>query len=416
MTERIGKYAVHRVANLFPQMEPEKFDELVADIRERGQIEKIVVANRADYCAACDSARIVWSVPEPGIATHLFCADCGEYAEPELQIIDGRHRARACEILGIEPSVRVWADVGGGSLVGYAVALNLLRRHMTASQHAAIGLRAMPMLAEEARQRYAETVGRPKESSVPGRSIIEEPRKAASDAAKLVGISTSTMERAIAIEKAAPEIIPDILSGARTVKEAARSIRRAETHERIRDSSERSTTLPNDVGRLFPVIYADPPWRYEAGTTDDSRIIENQYPTMDIEDIKALTVPALDDAVLFLWATSPLLSKALAVIDAWGFTYKTCAVWTKAHIGMGYYFRQQHELLLVAARGALPVPEPATRCSSVFSSDVSLRHSEKPDSVRKAIERMYPDLPRIEMFARAKSEGWSVWGNEVRAE
>lgn len=171
-----------------------------------------------------------------------------------------------------------------------------------------------------------------------------------------------------------------------------------------------ATPLPTGCFRL---LYGDPPWRYEHVETE-SRAIENQYPTMSLDEICALSVPAADDAVLFLWATSPKVAEAIRVIDAWGFNYRTCAVWDKELIGMGYYFRQQHELLLVAAKGSLPVPLPSARPSSVIRERRG-GHSEKPERVYELLEAMYPtftERDRVELFARRVRPGWSVWGNE----
>jgi hypothetical protein len=107
---------------------------------------------------------------------------------------------------------------------------------------------------------------------------------------------------------------------------------------------------------VYNVIYADPPWRFGDGTTDPSRAIENQYPTLALDEIKAVPVAskAAKDCILFLWSTAPLLAESLEVVTAWGFMYKSCAVWDKERIGMGHYFRIQHEHLLVATRGCAP--------------------------------------------------------------
>jgi N6-adenosine-specific RNA methylase IME4 len=202
-----------------------------------------------------------------------------------------------------------------------------------------------------------------------------------------------------------------------------------EWRERISHETERVTTnllregergqtrtarpakpLPPGAYRL---LYADPPWRYEHIETE-SRAIENQYPTMSHDELCALRVPAAEDAVLFLWATSPKLAEAIQVLEAWGFTYRTCAVWDKELLGMGYYFRQQHELLLVAARGSLPVPDPSTRPASVFRSKRG-KHSAKPLLVYELLESMYPTFTeedRIELFNRIDRPGWTGWGNE----
>lgn len=161
----------------------------------------------------------------------------------------------------------------------------------------------------------------------------------------------------------------------------------------------------------YNVILADPPWRY-AFSESRSREIENHYPTMDLEEIKALDIPADDDAVLLLWTTAPKLEESLQVLNAWGFTYRTCAVWDKERIGMGYWFRIQHEILLVGARGSFPVPAPDRRISSVIRAPRS-EHSRKPDVVHEIIERMFPNRKYLELFARAERPGWDVWGNEV---
>ena len=137
---------------------------------------------------------------------------------------------------------------------------------------------------------------------------------------------------------------------------------------------------------------------------------------MALDEICALPVSEIahGDCVLFMWTTSPKLEESMRVIAAWGFTYKTCAVWDKQKIGMGYYFRQRHELLLVATKGAPPAPLPSTRPDSVFSFPRG-EHSAKPQEVAALIEAMYPDFEKIEMFCRAPRAGWAVWGNQSAA-
>jgi N6-adenosine-specific RNA methylase IME4 len=181
-----------------------------------------------------------------------------------------------------------------------------------------------------------------------------------------------------------------------------------------RERATKSVPMPD---RRYPVLLADPPWRYE-GAEAANRQIENQYGTMSLDAIKALKVPAASDAVLFLWATSPKLPEALAVMSAWGFLYRTSAVWAKDRIGMGYYFRQQHELLLVGKRGELPAPAPGNRPSSLIHAPRT-EHSAKPEQVRELIEQMYPEYALgdpsdfCELFQRTPRKGWAGWGNEA---
>lgn len=161
----------------------------------------------------------------------------------------------------------------------------------------------------------------------------------------------------------------------------------------------------------YEVIYADPPWRYDFSETK-ARDIENQYPTMDLESIKALKIPSSDNSVLFLWATAPKLPEAFEVMEAWGFSYKTCSVWDKEKIGMGYWFRGQHELLLVGTKGQVSPPPPQARESSVYRESRG-EHSAKPKRYYEMIESMFPGKAYLELFARSKhSDDWEVWGNQ----
>jgi len=163
--------------------------------------------------------------------------------------------------------------------------------------------------------------------------------------------------------------------------------------------------------KKYQVIYADPPWNYRH-CASKSRRIENKYPTMSLSEIKALQVPTEDNAVLYLWATAPKLLEATEVLVAWGFDYRTCAIWDKKIIGMGYWFRGQHELLLVGVRGKFSPPAQALRISSVYQEQRT-RHSKKPDAIRNYVAQWYPDHSKIELFARQRTPGWDVWGNEV---
>lgn len=177
--------------------------------------------------------------------------------------------------------------------------------------------------------------------------------------------------------------------------------------------SEVAPAEPADVAqKTFEVIYADPPWRYNQGTCRPSDAIENHYPTMELDDIKDLDVPAADSAVLYMWATAPKLAEALEVVDAWGFEYKTCAVWDKQRLGLGHWFRINHELLLVGVRNGYPTPDPENRRASIFTEERG-EHSKKPGRVIRHIEEAHPDASKIELFARDGRVGWKLWGNET---
>lgn len=161
--------------------------------------------------------------------------------------------------------------------------------------------------------------------------------------------------------------------------------------------------------REYQVILADPPWQFR--NTGLRGVAAGHYPTMPLEEIAALPVAsyAAENAVLFLWASNALLPEALQVLASWGFEYKSKMTWVKNAPGPGFYVLSQDEPLLIGVRGSMTPKE-------IFSSVIHAkkgRHSEKPTEFYDRIEAMYPDLKRLELFARSTRDGWHAWGNEV---
>jgi N6-adenosine-specific RNA methylase IME4 len=163
----------------------------------------------------------------------------------------------------------------------------------------------------------------------------------------------------------------------------------------------------------YRVVYADPPWNYGNSGLDEYGHAERHYDTMTLEQISGLPIETIasNDAVLFLWATSPMLEDAFCVINSWGFKYKTSFVWDKIKHNFGYYNSVRHELLLIATRGSC-LPDIKELHDSVIQYERT-EHSEKPDCFRNLIESLYTHGKKIELFARNKSEGWDIWGNQV---
>jgi N6-adenosine-specific RNA methylase IME4 len=212
----------------------------------------------------------------------------------------------------------------------------------------------------------------------------------------------------VANHKQASELLDWAQSEGATVKQL---------RERVREiKASDAPQLPEGVYR---VIYADPPWEYGDKRTNDanSGSAESQYPTMPIEAICDMPVCdiAASDSVLFLWATAPLLTEAVQVIESWGFTYKAQFVWDKVKGFNGHYNDVRHELLLVATRGSC-VPKIDTLDPSIVQAKRT-QHSRKPDCFYELIERMYPPGERthVELFARRSRNGWQSWGNQVDA-
>lgn len=179
------------------------------------------------------------------------------------------------------------------------------------------------------------------------------------------------------------------------------------------------------MSKLYNIIYADPPWEYEQKSTGNGNVsgAADKYNTMKISDIQALPIKNIidNDAVLFLWATVPLLSDAMTLFPAWGFKYKSLIVWEKTGVyGMGNWVRIQEELLLFGVRGKV---KPFKHQEKNIYRHPVCDHSAKPHFFRELIMKLpkFEKQNRLELFARSRKgmfqdyeyEGWDVFGNEV---
>jgi N6-adenosine-specific RNA methylase IME4 len=359
------------------------------------------------------------------------------WLHPDGTILDGRNRYRACLEAGVEPRFQTWDGIGFAA--DFVWALNATRRHLEGNARKIAAAKYAIELEREAKERQ----GKRTDLTLASNEAEVTFGKSSEHAAEKFNESRATVERAVKVVKdGAPELVKavergevsvaaaadvatlpkqeqaeivargekEILEAAKQIRAEKAEVRRAERIERIVEIAKGNTDLSTDT--KYPVIYADPPWRYDYAETEN-RAIENQYPTMTIDEICNMPVSdlATDDAILFMWTTAPKLEEAFKVVSSWGFTYRSCAIWDKQKIGMGYYFRIQHEILLVATRGNIPTPAPADRVSSVISIPRS-EHSAKPVDFYEIIEKFYPALPKIELFCRSPREGWAVWGNQ----
>jgi len=374
----------------------------------------------------------------------------------EDQILDGRNRSRACEIAGIEPRFVQWS---GGNPFEHVWALNAQRRDLEPGQRAAIRLRVQKASGEwqaEQEQRKAEANaaraeatreqvklqprgddGRVRGNLTPIKTLdgedfhfptadldfepgdlqpckrpgAEKPTTIHAHVALATAaqVSPRTAASVQSLANKRPDLLDAVADGTMGLTEATRQAKREDVARKIE-------ALPSTTYR---VLYADPPWRYgdsRAGLQGyDSTSAEHHYPTMSVADICALGVrPLADpDAVLFLWATFPLLPDALEVVKAWGFKYKTALVWSKKRPNFGHYHTADAELLLICTRGSC-MPDADKRERQVQEVERTGRHSEKPECFRELIDRQYTNGRRLELFRRGEApDGWDVWGNEA---
>lgn len=370
--------------------------------------------------------KIATSIAEIGLINPVTVKACnGGY-----ELIAGLHRLNACQYLG-------WNDIEANVFNGDEMEVelaeideNLMRNDLTVLEQSQHLKRREEILSANGNRREAGRY-----QSFNGATVA--PLKTTKDMAAEIGLSERSIQQRLQIAK---NILPEVQeiienthvsdsttqllelskmkpdeqhrvasmlktsSSEMTIPQAKREIVKAQRSE--------TPELPSDKYRI---VYADPPWSYgnSGAGIDNYGPAERHYTSMSIEELCDLPIKEMveDNAVLFMWVTSPLLEECFPVIKAWGFKYKTSFVWDKVKHNFGHYNSVRHELLLVCTRGSC-TPDVPQLFDSVQSIERSEKHSEKPEEFRKIIDTLYTRGKRIELFARATAENWKVWGNE----
>jgi N6-adenosine-specific RNA methylase IME4 len=195
--------------------------------------------------------------------------------------------------------------------------------------------------------------------------------------------------------------------------------RTADGEERKMGGIFAQSGLLNHVGK-YQVIYADPAWSYRDKASAGKRGAAYKYMVTDTASICRLEVReiAAANSACFMWATFPMLADALQVMEAWGFEYKSAAfVWVKTNkksdadfFGMGNWTRANAEVCLLGIRGR---PKRISASVRQVIRRPIMRHSEKPPEIRDRIVALMGNVPRVELFARTRTPGRDVWGNEI---
>lgn len=408
----------HPLANLFPLIEGDEFVAFAEDIRLNGVRDEIVLLDGETLDGRNRYRALEWLV------------ETGEVLGPGW----GHRAGEPLDAEHIEPD-NAWfrkfnRNVDGDPLA-WVISKNLKRRHLDESQRAMVAAKLANM-----------TVGRPAKEPVP-EHIPSIDGISAQAAAKMLNVGSASVERAKrVIRNGAPQLqhaveqgdvavstaeaissLPqdeqasivakgekEILAAAKEIRARTRKVRFEQVTENLARISQGNGPLP--IGRKYPVIYADPATRFISGFGD--RSIENHYPTMTLDELLALPVSdlATDAAVLFIWTTIPQMRNTMRMIEAYGFDYVSAWCWDKELQGTGYWAFNQHEELLIATRGGFPAPVPGTQPRSMYR-ERKTDHSVKPAWFAEQIERIYPNLPKIELFTRNARPGWSTWGNQA---
>lgn len=337
-----------------------------------------------------------------------------EYDE-EGNILDGHHRVKICRELGITEWPRfVRAGLSEEEKLNHARVLNLARRHLTKEQREKIWLdlrksgMTLQAIADADGAVDVSTIKRNLDKSAFANAKAEPPVKTIGMDGKAyptkykprtVYLSQETVKKAQALPDKQQQAV---LSGGMKPMEAAREAKIEEVSKAV--------NLPD---AKYRIILADPPWSYGNTQPDYHGEQRDHYPVMSLKDICSLGIKEIthQDAVLFLWVTSPILAESFEVIKAWGFEYKASFVWDKIKHNMGHYNSVRHEFLLVCTKGSCQ-PDVRRLFDSVITEERT-EHSRKPEIVYNIIETLYPNGKKIELFARGGRNGWDKFGHQA---
>ena len=372
---------IHEAALLFPPMTDEEFAELKDDIRKNGLLVPIKLLGD--------------------------------------KVLDGRNRFQACKETGVTPSFEV-IEAANEDIWSLVYSLNAVRRNLTAHKKAMIaaGLANSSVGTNQhtagavSQKKVAEELGISVDSILRAKKVLKNGIPELVEAVSSGRINISAAAKLAELAKADQaqldfNDIKTIQDASKAINKAKFEVRRQERLQAIEAKRANNKPLTSALGN-FGVVVADPPWDYLSSSVP--------YPVMTLQEICDMPVKDIcaEDAVLFLWCSSSLLPDALQVVDAWGFTFKTSAVWDKSESGaiQGAYVRQAHETLLIATRGQPPAVPFSARPPSVLKYPRT-EHSRKPVEVFDLINAMYEELPKAELFCRGTPfPGFAGWGNE----
>jgi N6-adenosine-specific RNA methylase IME4 len=245
-------------------------------------------------------------------------------------------------------------------------------------------------------------------SNVPTLAEVGISKKLASRSQKLADEPEEIFEAKIAEARDGNE-------GELTTELVLRELKREELNEKLAALSNAPAPLPTGP---FNVVVVDPPWTYDKRAGDVTHRAVCPYPSMTIDEIKALPIGrdvegesdlACDDAVVWLWTTNAHLRWAFEILDEWGFAYKTMLTWVKDRMGVGDWLRGRTEHCLLAVRGK-PLWNLTNQTTVVEGA--MREHSRKPEEFYKLVEGLCPGS-KLDMFGRTQRDGWTVHGNEA---
>lgn len=380
----------HPAAECFPLLDQERLVALAEDIRANGLLHPIVVDDQG-------------------------------------QILDGRNRYLACQIAGLEPHT---IKANGADPYRFVWSQNAERRDLEPGQRVLIWHRLARLSdewraeqarrREEANRKRAEAqAGIPKaDKKQPAKERDLSPDKTRSapapthahvEAASATGASPATAARALALEHSAPDLAQEVIEGHMSLPAATREAKKRSVVAALEDTAAKEVKA---AAGLYDVLVIDPPWPLTKVERDERpNQVGLDYPTMTVDQIAALVIPAAKDCHVWLWTTHRFLPVAFRLLDGWGLKYVCTFVWHKPGgiqpVGLPQY---NCEFALYARKGTPIFLD--TKAMPVCFEAPRKGHSVKPDAFYDMVRRTTGGR-RLDMFNRRAIEGFGGWGNEA---
>lgn len=292
------------------------------------------------------------------------------------------------------------------------------RRNLSNYQRSVLALALESVFSERAKEKQVEA-GKNKVVQISEQAPME--RKAITKIAKVANVSHDTIAKVKVIEaKATPEVKAQLSTGEVSINQAYQEIKKeAKKEERDKKIEEVKQKIEEEnlvtPDKKYHVIGIDPPWAYEekggfssADYDSESNRGAVDYPTMTVEQIKKIELPAAEDCVLFLWTTHAFLRDSFDLLDEWGFKYKATLVWDKVKMGLGRTVRMQVEFCLIATKGN-PIINGSSERDIITES--RRQHSRKPEVFYEMVERMCIGN-KLDYFSRQNRVNWEHYGAE----
>ena len=354
MKAAVRDLTVHRDARLVPDMRSHEYTELLADIRDRG------------------------------IQTPLDVDG--------TVVLDGRHRLKAARELGLATVPVRAVTLNGDTATEWLIKAAVLRRHLSDDQRA-----MMAALYAKAHPATKAGPGRGKKNlSETGQKVFN----ARKDAAQHMNVAPARVDKAATVLKAQPDLAKQVHAGELKLAQAVRQVKQQEQVQRV-------AHLPKTEG-VYDVLVIDPPWEYDRQPADRALRGQCDYLTEPLAQLKQRTLPAADNAVLWLWTTNAFMGDAYDLLRTWGFTAKTILTWDKVNMGLGDWLRNVTEHCILAVRGR---PVVTLTNQTTLIREKRREHSRKPEAFYELVESLCPGR-KLELFARAERKGWTVEGVE----